>query len=130
MGDTGVEWLTDICNRVIAEEKIPEEWKQSFIVPIYKQKGDSLECGNYRGIKLMEHAMKIFERVLDSRLRKIVDINEKQFGFRKGVGTTDAIFILRQLQEKKIEETRLCIVALLTWKRLMTGYQGRLCSGR
>ena len=35
-----------------------------------------------------------------------MDINEKQFGFRKGVGTTDAIFTLRQLQEKKIEENQ------------------------
>ena len=71
LGDTGVEWLTDICNSVIAEEKIPNECKQSFIVQIYKQKGDSLEYGNYRGTKLMEHAMKIFERVLDSRLGKM-----------------------------------------------------------
>ena len=121
----------DICSRVIAQEKIPEEWKQSFKVPIYKQKGDSLECGNYRGIKLMEHAMKIFERVLDSRLRKIVDINEKQFGFRERSRNNGChLYFEIAARKDRLRETRLCIVTLLTWKRLMRGYQGRLCSGR
>ena len=43
---------------------MPEDWKQSEIVPIYKQKGDPLECGNYRGIKLLEHGMKILEKII------------------------------------------------------------------
>ena len=55
------------------------------MVPIYKQKGDVMECGSYRGIKLMEHAMR---RVVDKRLREIVDIDGMQFGFMKGRGTT------------------------------------------
>ena len=54
----------------------------------------------YRGIKLLEHAMKVFERVMEARIRKIVKIDNMQFGFQSGVGTMDAIFIVRQLQEK------------------------------
>jgi len=38
--------------------------------------------------------------VQESRLRNIVEISEEQFGFMKGKSTTDAIFVLRQLQEK------------------------------
>jgi len=44
-------------------EKLPNDMKESEIVTIYKQKGDALECGNYMGIKLLEIALKIYERV-------------------------------------------------------------------
>src|SRR5579862_3237512 len=44
--------------------------------------------------------MKGFERVIEVRIRKIVNIDNMQFGFQSDVGTTDAIFIVRQLQEK------------------------------
>ena len=43
--------------------------------------------------------MKLLERMLDSFIRNMVDIDEMQFGFVPGRGTTDAIFIVRQLQE-------------------------------
>ena len=68
---------------------MPEEWKKSEIVPIYKQKGDPLECGNFRGIKLLEHGMKMF---VERRLRKLITVNNMQFGFSPGKGTTDAVF--------------------------------------
>ena len=57
-------------------------------------------CGNYLGIKLMCHSMKRRERVHDIRLRNILSISEEQFGFVKEQSTTDAIFALRQLQER------------------------------
>ena len=46
-------------------------------------------------IKLLEHAMKVFERVMEARIKKIVKIDDMQFGFQAGVGTMDAIFIVR-----------------------------------
>ena len=46
--------------------------------------------------------MKLLERVLDSFIQEMVDIDAMQFGFVLGHGTTDAIFIIRQLQEKYI----------------------------
>ena len=59
-----------------------------------------LECGSYLGIKQLEHAMKVFERVMEARLRQIMHIDDMQFGFTPSKGTTDAVFILRQLQER------------------------------
>ena len=44
--------------------------------------------------------MKLYERVIENRLRNVVNISEHQFGLMKGKSTTDAIFALRQLQEK------------------------------
>jgi hypothetical protein len=100
MGEDGVLWMTEVCNRIVRERRIPEDWQRSILVPIYKGKGDPLECGSYRAIKLLEHGMKILEKVLESRIRQIVELDEMQFGFTPGRGTTDAIFIVRQLQEK------------------------------
>ena len=82
---------------------MPEEWKKSEIVPIYKQKGDPLECGNFRAIKLLEHGMKMFQKIVERRLRKLIIVNNMQFGFSPGKGTTDAVFVIQQLQEKQIE---------------------------
>jgi hypothetical protein len=46
--------------------------------------------------------MKVMERVIDRLIRQQVDIDEMQFGFMPGRGTTDAIFIIRQIQEKHL----------------------------
>ena len=54
----------------------------------------------YRGVKLLEHAMKIVETVLEKRLRCMVKVNEMQFDFMPGKGTIDGVFILRRLQEE------------------------------
>ena len=70
------------------------------MVSVYKGKGNALECGSYRGIKLLDQVMKVLERVTEKRVRDKVQIDSMQFGFRPGRGTTDAIFILRQMQER------------------------------
>ena len=49
---------------------------------------------------MLEHAMKVVERIFEDRIRQQIDIDDMQFGFMKGKGTTDAIFIVRQTQEK------------------------------
>jgi len=63
-------------------------------------------CGSYRGIKLLEHAMKVVERIFEHRIRQQIDIYDMQFGFMKGKGTIDAIFIVRQMQEKFIDKEK------------------------
>ena len=78
-------------------------WRESIIVPVYKNKGDVQECGNYRGIKLTSHTLKTWERIIDTRLRAMVEIGEEQFGFMPNRSTTDAIFALRQIIEKHRE---------------------------
>ena len=102
-GEECLIWMSDLLKAAWVKEKIPEDWRKSLIVPIFKKKGDILECGNYRGIKLLEHELKILERILDKRIRKAVKIDPKQFGFMPGNSTVDVIFIVRQLVEKRIE---------------------------
>ena len=105
-GETGTLWMTDVCNAVVKDGKVPENWNRSWMVNVYKGKGDATTCGSYRGIKLLQHAMKVLERVIEGRLRKIVKIDSMQFGFMAGRSTTDAIFIVRQLQEKYLAKSK------------------------
>ncbi|KAK3523668.1 hypothetical protein QTP70_007843 [Hemibagrus guttatus] len=100
LGEAAVEFLASLFNRVLESEKMPEEWRRSVLVPIFKNKGDVQSCSNYRGIKLMSHTMKVWERVVVARLRKVVEICEQQYGFMPRKSTTDAIFALRILMEK------------------------------
>ncbi|KAK3508380.1 hypothetical protein QTP70_025786, partial [Hemibagrus guttatus] len=100
LGEAAVEFLTNLFNRVLESERMPEEWRRSVLVPIFKNKGDVQSCSNYRRIKLMSHTMKLWERVVEARLRKVVEICEQQYGFMPRKSTTDAIFALRILMEK------------------------------
>ena len=77
----GIKFLTRLFNRLLMGERMPEEWRRSVLIPIYKNKGDAQCCGNYRGIKLMSHTMKIWERIIETRLRDRVEISKQQYGF-------------------------------------------------
>ena len=83
--------------------KMPDEWGESTTTPIYKDKGDHVNRSSYRGIKLLSHTMKLWKHIIDRRLRDIVCISDGQFRFKSGVGTTDAIFVIRTLSEKDRE---------------------------
>jgi len=98
-GDIEIRCLLDLCNGIVKEGCFPEDWKSSVVLPIYRGKGDPMECGSYRGIKLLEHAMKVVERIFEYKIRQQIGIDDMHFGFMKGKGTTDAIFIVRQMQE-------------------------------
>ena len=96
----GTSMIRDLAAAIIRDGKVPSDWEQSFIVCLYKGKGDAVERGNNCGLKLTEEVMKILERIVDGLIRQLVSIDDSQFGFIPGRGTTDAIFVVRQLQEK------------------------------
>ena len=54
------------------------------VVPIFKGKGNAMSCRSYRGVKLLEHAMKIVKRVLERQIQILVNLNKMQFGFMPG----------------------------------------------
>ena len=63
-GESGAEWVADVCNSVVREGRIPKYLRENWMLNIYKGKGDAMQCGSYRGIKLLEHVIKILERVV------------------------------------------------------------------
>jgi hypothetical protein len=83
-----------------------DEWRRSTLVAILKKKGDIQSCTNYQGIKLMSHTMKIWERVIEHRLRGMTHITMNQFGSMPGRSTMEAIFLIRQVMERYKEQKK------------------------
>ena len=68
--------LLDLCNGIVKEGCIPEDWKSSVILPIYKGKGDPTECGSYWGLNCWNMVSKCWKGSLStefsSRLREMI----------------------------------------------------------
>ena len=77
----------------------------SILVLIYKNKGDIESCNNYRSIKLMSHAMKLWEKVIEY-LRRITSVSKKQFDFMLDRSIIEVIYLLRRLVEKYREKKK------------------------
>ena len=78
-------------------ENIPEEWQEGEIIRFYKGKGKKGKCSNERGITLGSNMGKLFERIMNNRLTKTVNISDAQAGGQKGKATADHLLILNTI---------------------------------
>ena len=100
-GETMIDVLTEIYNRIWRTGEWPIQWTQSLIITLPK-KGNLQLCQNYRTISFISHSSKVMLKVILNRLKPQAEeiIAEEQAGFRAGRGTTEQIFNLRILCEK------------------------------
>ncbi len=103
-GEECVEWMRYIFSNAWKEEKVPHDWHKAIVCPIYK-KGSKTDCANYRGISLLSHVGKLYERIVEKRLRTCVEekLGIWQYGFRPNRSTTDLVFTLKMIMEKNWE---------------------------
>jgi hypothetical protein len=106
LGDVVIVWLTKLFNFIFRLNKMPDEWRRSILIPIFKNKGDVQSYTNYQGIKLMSHTMKLRERIIEHRLRGVTNVTKNQFGFMPGRSTMEVIFLIRQLMERCREQKK------------------------
>jgi hypothetical protein len=71
-GETLRSELHRLINSVWNKEELPNQWKESIIIPVHK-KGDKTDCSNYRGISLLSTSYKILSNILLPRLSPYVD---------------------------------------------------------
>ncbi|KAK3520727.1 hypothetical protein QTP70_031452 [Hemibagrus guttatus] len=75
----GLSWLTRLCNIAWRSGTVPLDWATGVVVPLFK-KGDRRVCSNYRRITLLSLPGKVYSRVLERRVRPLVEprIQEEQ----------------------------------------------------
>jgi hypothetical protein len=86
------------------KEELPHQWKELIMVPIHK-KGDKTDRSNYRGVSLLSTSYKILSNILLATLTANADeiIGDHHCGFWRNTSTTDQIFYIRQVLQKKLE---------------------------
>ena len=113
IGDWGTQLLVKLYNKTI-QLGIPKEWTIGMIVPIYK-KGDKKDCHNYRGITLLSVVFKVYEQIIEHKLRKIIEptLEETQSGFRRGRSTQDHVFTIKNIINKTLSTNKTTYMGFL-----------------
>jgi sorting nexin-29 len=100
-GKTSCSEITKLIHFIWNKEELPQQWKESIIVPIYKE-GDKMDCNNYQGISFLSTAYKILSIILLARLTPYVSeiMGDHWCEFCCNRPTTDQIFYIHQILEK------------------------------
>ncbi|KAK3542779.1 hypothetical protein QTP70_002978 [Hemibagrus guttatus] len=112
----GLSWLARLCNIAWRSGTVPLDWATGVVILLFK-KGDRRVCSNYRGITLLSLPGKVYSRVLERRVRPLVEprIQEEQCGFRPSHGTLDQLYTLHRVLEHSWEfaqPVHMCFVDL------------------
>ena len=102
--ETTVKELHTLFNKIWTTAKTPNDWRRGLIIKLAK-KGNLTICGNWHGITLTSTTAKLMGKILIKRICLGVDnkLRVKQAGFRAQRGTTEQIFVLRNILEQAIE---------------------------
>ena len=69
-GGVGSQVMAEICQKVIDGFGMPAEWALSMLVTIIKGKSDIRNCSCHRAVKILEHLMKVVERVVEKGFKE------------------------------------------------------------
>ncbi len=95
-GQGALQSLLQVLNIIKTTHIIPEEWRNVLITMIYKNKGSRLDLEKYRGIFLTVIVSKLFERLLQARMKdSLQKVSLFQAGSRPGKGPPDQLYLLR-----------------------------------
>ena len=90
--------LAKLFNNCLKESCIPDYWKVSSLVPVFKNVGERSTAKNYRPVSLLSVVSKVFEKLVNNR---IVDHLEKcglfsdfQYSFRSSRSTADLLTVV------------------------------------
>ena len=98
---TTINTLHRYYHQIWTTKQIPKQWKLSKTIPIWKNKGSAMDPTKYRGISISSVLCKIGMNIILKRTSSFYEnqLKRTQFGFRKGMGCNDGIYVVKQLQE-------------------------------
>ena len=93
--NTSIQELNHLLQRIFDTEDIPPDFVLGEMLNFYKKK-DKNNRANYRALGLLNHAYKVFSRILLKRIVPYIDpkLSDMQAGFREARGCRDNILIL------------------------------------
>ena len=103
-GEYGLEEITRLTNMMYNHICFPEELNKYIFITLPKISGTT-KCEKHRTISIMSHITKLILRVVMNRVRAkmLQEISPEQYGFMPNQGTRTAIFVLRRMSERVIE---------------------------
>ena len=73
------ELIADLTNSIVRENQMLREWDDSFIMSLFKSKGDVLDRRNFCGLKLTKHVLKKVKGIIEVIIRDVVNVIDIQF---------------------------------------------------
>jgi hypothetical protein len=108
--------LTHIFNISLSSGVFPEIWKVAIVSPIFKN-GEKNNPNNYRPISLLIIFSKLLEKIVNKRVTTFLKhnnlISDRQFGFRQGKSTEDAVLLLCNTVSGALDANKRCIGVFL-----------------
>jgi len=112
--------LHKLFNTVFNSGFFLQSWTQQIIIPVYK-KSNGDDPNNYRGITIVSCLEKLFTSILNKRLlnwdKHYTILTDTQFGFRPGVSTTDAIYVLQSLINRTLYKNKRLYCCFFYYKK-------------
>jgi hypothetical protein len=103
-----------LFNMIFANAVVPGKFGEGFMIPLVKDKSGNLNnVTNYRGITLVPVISKVLEGVISAVCLSCFDTDDHQFGFKKGKGCTDAIYLFTTTVDHFIDHGSSVFVAAL-----------------
>ncbi|KAJ4431231.1 hypothetical protein ANN_19828 [Periplaneta americana] len=95
--------ILELCIEIYEKGEWPEDFTETLLIPI-PEKNNAKKCNEFRTIGLISHSTKILLRILNRRLYSKMEeqLEEEQFGFRKGKGRIRNEAVLERVGEKRI----------------------------
>ena len=109
-----------MINNVHEEESIPKSWLKGNIIRLYKGKGQKGKRSNERGITLASNVGKVYERIINERVKEVTQITDAQAGGKEGSAITDHLIALEQIIQEIRDERETAYVIFLDVKKHTT----------
>ena len=97
-GEMLLKALLMLFNLIWHYEIIPTKWKIAMMNPRYK-KNSRTNVLNYRPITYLSNLFKLFERLVDARVKETFTSCPEQAGFTKEKGTIDQLIRLQEIMQ-------------------------------